>query len=67
MCRISRYKKTNPDRAIAGLFHTQKSDENCEIHNFFLLLDFAEALAQFENIIRTMCEFSSVKEKTCRR
>ena len=55
MCRMLRYQKTHYDRAIAGLFHTQKSDEKiCEIHNLFVRLDFAEALSRFANIIATL-------------
>jgi hypothetical protein len=54
MC-VLLYQKTNSGRAMAFLFHTQKSEEkNCEIHNFFLRLDFAEALAQFASIIPTL-------------
>ena len=55
MCGSFHYAKTNPGRAIASLLHTQKSDEkNCEIHDFFLRIDFAEALSHFANIVATL-------------
>ena len=53
MCRILRYQKITPDRAIGVLFHTQKSEEKIVKFTIFLFLHFCGGLSRFANIIAT--------------